>query len=143
MYTEEQNQQFISRLKVIVEKFLPTNYSSVIKLSAVNKNDLLPWLLSTTSLLPENATVTERMYCVLNNIQERPSCTNDDCEKQVKFHTFTLGYPGFCSCRCAGKSKQRVEKQKQTCLEKYGTTSYLGTKECIEKTKKLFKSVMV
>ena len=42
------------------------------------------------------------------------------CGNQTGFLGIHQGYREFCSCKCAGKSKNTLEKRKKMCLEKYG-----------------------
>lgn len=74
---------------------------------------------SKTSFLPVDATPTERVYCVENNIVARVTC--NECNiGRVKFVSFTKGYGEYCSVQCSGRSSKRNSKRKQTNIQRYG-----------------------
>lgn len=52
-----------------------------------------------TCFLPESATISERIYCIYNNILQQPVCI---CGKVLKFITNTQGYLKSCS-KCIRK----------------------------------------
>lgn len=58
---------------------------------------------------------------ILHHLSNRPLCPI--CNKEIKLERFSLGYKTFCSnnCKYSDKGKQFIlEKQKNTCLKKYG-----------------------
>lgn len=58
---------------------------------------------------------------ILYHLSNRPLCPI--CHKEIKLERFSLGYKTFCSnnCKYSDKGKQiTLEKQKNTCLKKYG-----------------------
>lgn len=103
-------------------------------------------LLSETSwLTTEN--ITQRIYHLINNINEIPKCKV--CGKDTHFKQFKSGYFNYCSNYCVTQSEERnqkisknndwkalFEKQKQNNLEKYGVEHYYQTEEFKEKAKK-------
>ena len=66
--------------------------------------------------------LTQKCYCILNNIYEIPKCRV--CDKPVKFLTFKVGFRQLCSRACLNHDniakQKRQETHKETCLEKYG-----------------------
>jgi len=50
-----------------------------------------------TQFLAKDALVSERIYCILNNIYEQPLC---HCGKALVFTKFSEGYSSFCSRTC-------------------------------------------
>ena len=89
-----------------------------------------------TSFLPTEAKLSERIYCIENNIFETQLCSI--CGKPLKFRNLSKGYYGTCGdiyCKnekakqgCLKGLKERdwkksIEKQKQTCMERYGHVS--------------------
>lgn len=48
--------------------------------------------------------ISEGVYCYLNDIKETPICSNEDCHNKVKYKNFTSGYRKFCSNACLNKS---------------------------------------
>lgn len=122
-----------------------------------DKPEMVKYIEDKTSFLPNDVLFLERLYCVLNDIDERPKCltckTND-----VSFDSVAFKYRTFCSASCGQlnlevqnkrkeaclkkygvdhpmKSKEILDKMENTCKEKYGSW-YLGSNDCIEKTKK-------
>lgn len=63
-------------------------------------------------------------------------CKN--CGIPVEYHDLQHGYREFCTRKCfwqyTTKQEATKEKRKQTCLEKYGTTQYMSTKDFKEKS---------
>lgn len=69
----------------------------------------------------ENIKLSECLYMILHHLSNRPLCPI--CHKEIKLERFSLGYKTFCSnnCKYSDKGKQiTLEKQKNTCLKKYG-----------------------
>ena len=77
------------------------------------------------------------------------------CGKPTKYISLTKGYLKHCCVKCSSvdektylKKKQtnlakygdenyrNKEKYEETCLKRYGSKNYLGTKDCVEKSKK-------
>ena len=52
-----------------------------------------------TNYLPKSASITERSYHVINNLNERPKCS---CGKVLKFKSYKSGYGNKCSKTCKG-----------------------------------------
>ena len=69
---------------------------------------------------------SEQLY---NYFYNTPKHICPICGKETPFRNILHGYSEFCSVRCSYKSKSRIEKIKQTCLERYGVKnpSYLDT----------------
>ena len=61
------NETFKERITYIVQNYKPEQYASIIKLKHTNK-DLCSWIIQETSFLPENVRMTERVFCIQNNI---------------------------------------------------------------------------
>lgn len=78
-------------------------------------------LLDETGWLPNEASIAERVYVVLNNVTARPTCqTCGDC---VGFKQFTTGYKLFCGMSCSKRSQASIEKTKKT-IEAAGESYY-------------------
>lgn len=75
------------------------------------------YLLST---YPE-LTFKERIYWYYNNITERPRCI---CGNLTKFKNIKQGYQQYCSKKCLNNDPIKLQKSKQTCLEKYGDENF-------------------
>ena len=57
------------------------------------------------------------------------------CKKPLKVEKAIYGRNHYCCKKCADNNKQKILKQKQTCLKKYGTVSPLLNEKCKQKTK--------
>ena len=101
-------------MKELIKKFLNETHKKlwVIKTSGEIKDYL-------DLLLPECSSLKERLYFIFNDLNEIPKCPN--CGINIPFHT-EKGYFKTCSKKCSAtvSSKERLEKRKNTCLEKYG-----------------------
>lgn len=62
---------------------------------------------------------SELLYCYLKDIIKNPICKQCNINK-TKFKQFGFGYYENCSTKCSSNSKDKKEKIKNTCLEKYG-----------------------
>ena len=105
--------------------------------------------------LKNETNISKKKYMLRNDIYEIPVCPV--CGKQLKYLKSKNRFQNHCSSSCAAKdiktknkySKTCIErygsvensnmiakhKREQTCLERYGSINYLGTSDCIEKTK--------
>ena len=102
------------------DKLKNESYKSIINFCRKDSALLKEILTKTTFLDKYSPTLTERIYCIKNNIFDRPVCRY--CGSDVKFISQKEGYKSWCSNKdCVNKHK------KQTCLEKYGT-------DCITKS---------
>jgi len=75
-------------------------------------------LIIFTNFLDKNSSISERFYCIINDIDKPVTCKY--CNLPVKFISFGAGYRNFCSVKCSRNSKSTKDKQKKTCIEKYG-----------------------
>jgi hypothetical protein len=82
-----------------------------------HESSLYEDILKSTSFI-YSSKFTERIYCILHNISTPVQCTT--CGNTVKFKNITKGYKLYCSPKCSQLSTQRVNKTKQTVLQKYG-----------------------
>jgi len=58
-----------------------------------------------------------------------------ECKNKTRFLNLSLGYSKFCSVKCSRNSEKTKEKQKETCLIKYGAENPNKNKEVREKIK--------
>lgn len=70
-------------------------------------------------------------------------CHNENCNNQTYFLNLTNGYRKYCCRKCADLDKNKHEKYKQTCLNKFGKTSSLAVKEIHDKGVKASQSEKV
>ena len=83
-----------------------------------------------------NVSISERIYCIVYNINSIPIC--NFCHKiNTKFKSYHKGYSTYCSIICKNKSPKEIIKIKKTNLSKYGTTTFLQSKEQKIKTKQI------
>src|SRR5574344_386701 len=117
--------------KIIVERSETSKSMFCFRNELISKfPELWKWLLEKTSFLPENASITERIFCIKNHIIEIPTCSF--CHKnKVKFNFSNGAYAPYCSISCASKDtcgeaikkrdfKAITEKVKATRLKRYG-----------------------
>jgi len=119
----------IEKLRTIVEQSNPRVLGQVVK--SKSHPGLYEWVLSETSIFPENTTVTERVYYILNG-KPNPFCPSGE-KKRLKpdsGYGFCNKVPG-CACFQAYIKENRephspemmehiLEKRKETWKEKYG-----------------------
>lgn len=79
-------------------------------------------LLEITKFLPENSHYAERIYCLLYNIRERPTC--EHCDGFVHFphhlRKEEREYRRFCSNKCSNNNENVQKKKSETCMINYG-----------------------
>jgi hypothetical protein len=88
-----------------------------------------------TSFLPDNATMSERVYCISNSIYMVPKCKV--CNNQVKY--LNGKYNKYCSAACSNKyhaedSRKRMNNSTKHKIRKVMKEKYNGTpfnNECI------------
>jgi len=71
--------------------------------------------------VPEYGSIRNIVYCIARGI-ELPTCKK--CGKRLTYHQF-LHKRQYCSNECKNSSDERVEKQRNTVLERYGTDCVL------------------
>ena len=57
-----------------------------------------------TYRLPKEATLNERIFCILNNIFERPKCIECNTNFTNYKKGFLKGYTRFCGRKCASQN---------------------------------------
>lgn len=98
-----------------------------------------------TSFLPQNSSLSERLFCISNTITESPVCQVCKTEKS-SFKNYAEGYSLYCSRECALKCSERAakisqnhdynkstEKMRKTNLERYGVEYTIMNNEVKEK----------
>jgi len=92
---------------------------------------IIEQIVGVTSFLPITASITERLYCILNNIDILPLCLT--CNNKVIFVDSSVGYRKFCSKKCAARhpsvNQKRKTQIKETNIKKYGTEHYFQTED--------------
>lgn len=105
-------------------------------------------IMKSTSFLEINASISQRIYHIKNNLIEIPKCLN--CFNETNFESSNKFYQECCSRSCAAQyqmkqpgsnshwnSAEMIFKSKSTKLEKYGSATYNNRsqtiKTCLEK----------
>lgn len=88
-------------------------------LTLKNRNSqLYDWIINCTSFLPITVTLSQRLYCIENNITKLPTCVV--CNKVVKYQYSTKTYSLTCSSKCSANNPQVKNKRALTNTNKYG-----------------------
>ncbi len=77
-------------------------------------------ILESTSFL-KDVKLSERIYCILNNIKKNPICKLSNCTNITRFAQFSIGYSNYCSTKCANLDPETQKKIEIKCLKKFGT----------------------
>jgi hypothetical protein len=106
-------------IKVIIRKDGKLN-SAVLRQQWFLDSELGRYIFDNTQFLPETSTLSERIWCILNDITERPVCCY--CGSPVVFlRHYGAGYIKTCNSRkCINTSPEVIEKHKKTMLHRYG-----------------------
>lgn len=67
------------------------------------------YILDNTQFLPEDTSFSERKYCILNKIKERPKCKI--CDNGARFISIKAGYMNTCCRECDKKLKSQSHKK--------------------------------
>jgi hypothetical protein len=86
-------------------------------------------ILYYTKFLPDETKITERIYCIFNNIWKKLKCKSPICDRFIDFESWQRGYRSYCSQKCCNKYDHP-----QKCWNK-GLT-----KENSEKVKKIYEN---
>lgn len=117
---------------------LKGKYTGIVNIVSRYHKEYLEELIALTNFLSINAKPCERLYCLYNKITKQPKCKY--CDKEVSFDNVLVGYHSICKSRdCINKktnetynekyidgrkSKDIINKVKQTKLERYGSENY-------------------
>jgi very-short-patch-repair endonuclease len=104
-------------------------------------------IFTQTNFLPENSSISERLYCISNDIRNETKCQHCLNEK-VNFKNYSEGYHRYCSVYCSTQSTERnmkihknrdyatmLDSIKKTNLERYGVEYSTQTDEMKKKSK--------
>jgi hypothetical protein len=87
-----------------------------------------------TNFLPEQSKISERLYCIKNDIITPILC--EECNiNPVKYNIPRKRYLVFCSKECASKSKNVKDKRKSTMTLRYGADNPAKIDEFVDKRK--------
>jgi len=93
-----------------------------------------------TIFLADNCKLTERIYCILNDIKEVPKCKV--CRKEVSFIKFGKGYKKYCNGFCREKDPEVLIKRKLTWIKNYGVDNPSKSNNIKIKKKKPLTKIM-
>ena len=126
------NENYIEKTKLYLKEL----YSRKRHLSHELKSnsEMFANVMSLTSFLPKDRTLSERVFCILNDIKSTPICPI--CSKNpLTFISPTRGYTHHCSSSCSRKDKLVIEKQRNTCNIMYGSPIPGQSEQAKEKRK--------
>lgn len=75
--------------------------------------------------------ISERIYCIKNEINELRKCLN--CDSPARFMTTGIGYSDCCSQKCSHKAN--AIKIQHTLMQRYGISHALQNPEFLQKSK--------
>jgi G:T-mismatch repair DNA endonuclease (very short patch repair protein) len=93
-------------------------------------------IVEVTDFLQYDAPIITRLQCILQNINEQPTC--GVCGDPLRMATSgprVNSFPVFCGLRCASKHKDVKKKRRNTNKRKYGVENVLACAEIQEKLK--------
>lgn len=100
--------------------------------------DILEQLYAHTDFLLYDADIRDRIFCVMNDIQEQPRC--ETCGQIMKFNKAKNRFNQFCVNTklnsCSMKNKQVVGKIKNTMISRYGVDAPLKNTNILQKQQK-------
>lgn len=105
------------RGSVLTEKYIKQHY-----------NEFYCWLNDNYPSIP----FRERLYLYINKLSDRPVCKV--CSNPVNFINLTKGYYQYCSLKCSNSSKEVKNLKKQTTISKHGSVEE-AYKKRMEKAK--------
>jgi len=80
-------------------------------------------LIHYTDFLSKDASIKERIYCILKDFKEPLLCPN--CNNPVRFISYSSGYNKYCSTKCAAINT--IDLREETYLNKYGAKNIFST----------------
>lgn len=125
-------------LKNICENILKFKNGAESQCFSKNNKNIVLDIYNATNFLSAKSNLTERCYCIYNDIKEIPKCI--ECKKNdTKWDKSKRNYSPFCGIKCKGTSSVIKNKVKQTNLIKYGVENVSSLNEV--KNKKIEKSI--
>ena len=104
-----------------------------IRVSKFKEKNLNKQLIERTQFLDDSANISERLYCLDNNIKTKHKCKI--CDNYTNYLKYSKGYCLYCSTKCLSDDKDIKIKKRITCVKKYGVDSFTKTEEYLKKTK--------
>ena len=122
------------KLELLCKKF-PKSYPIILKSSRFK--ELLAWIIKKTPLLDDTFfKLSTRIFWILHDMKEFPTCANEQCNNPVKKNVNIVfgNYPQFCSQTCINQSSCHIEACKKT-IKKHG-----GHRKILERSFATYKS---
>lgn len=94
------------------------NIKASIRRNKLQFNTIEQYLIQHTMFLSGDCTISERVYCLKNNIHEVPRCII--CDRVLKYKRAKVGYRTYCSHECVAKSIDVSNKRKLTYINNFG-----------------------
>lgn len=111
---KEETIRFIKSKFINCKNILPSSMESL-------PCDIINELKEELDVIPEYGSIRNIVYCIARGI-ELPTCRK--CGKRLTYYQFLHGRQ-YCSNECKNSSDERVAKQRNTVLERYGTDCIL------------------
>lgn len=96
-------------------------------------------LMDKTNFLPNDASIPQRMWHIINNHLNVYVCNNPSCNETPKFNTYNKGYLRTCSPPCAQLDPNTLQKIKSTNNTKYGVDYGLSNMDIRQQIKTTVK----
>lgn len=110
--------------KEILERLNQNGIKSCISFYSKKKDKLIELKNLTLFLDGHDPSISERLYCIMNDITELKICNGCKIDK-VNFKRYPEGYLTYCSSKCAANSKDVRNKSTNTINKKYGSRKEL------------------
>jgi len=136
------DQEKIKKLRDIIRadiieiiKLVKTRITSIRKKQILIKNNnyTIEYLVNICTPYLIQATFSERLYHVINDLWGIPKCPV--CSKELKFKRFSEGYSETCSIKCSRANPAMWDKIRQTNLKRYGASNPFGNSDVQDKIK--------
>ncbi len=109
----------------LIKLFYPTGIGTPYNKNILRNNpQAVAQLKNLTQFLKDDVTISERLFCVINNATPR-IC---ECGSETKFKFPKVGYAEFCSKKCMMTSKNIKEKRKNTTIDTQGGIGFASDK---------------
>lgn len=121
-YTTLSNQEMVEQILSY-----KTNFSNLNKFIRNRNKELYDEMVHRTIFLDDCygkfVPIKARIFCLVNDIKEVPTCVNDGCNNKVKWGGEQFMH--HCSNSCSQNDPKEIEKRKQTSMKKYGCSCSL------------------
>lgn len=123
-----------SEIRRIVEAHPAGTWPRIIL--AKNNKRLLDYINARTPKLQDpQYLLSTKIYWTLNGLEDFPLCQNEKCQKPLigkNAHVINGYTRPFCNMSCSRGSAKAIEKNRQTCLERYGDPNYRNREKAVQ-----------